>query len=116
MLYSKIDLTGDGDYLTIGETWFLHRRRKNMNQIEFAEKLGWSVRYVKRLEADQTPMPQSGIAKEQLPAHERATIYRRRTNTTQAEIAATLGCSRAWVNKMEKGLVSADRLIEYWEV
>lgn len=101
--------------MTIGETWYLRRRRLGVSQLEFATITKWPVSYVKKLEADETPFIKPGI-KAPIKSHERCVIYRRRTKQTQRQVAKTLGVSRAWINRMENGSEDCSRLIEYWEV
>ena len=115
MKFSRIDLTGEKDYLTIGETWFLRRRRLGLSQLDFASTVKWPISYVKQLEADELDLIKPGV-KAPLKSYERCVIYRRRTKQTQRQIAKALGVSRAWVNRMENGTENCDRLIEYWEV
>lgn len=43
-------------------------------------------------------------------------LYRKRSGKHQREVAAELGITRYWVNRMEQGEANPDRLIEYWEV
>lgn len=51
-----------------------------------------------------------------LEDHERCLVYRMRSGgVTQGTIAAALGRSRLWVNKMEQGQVRCDDLLYYWE-
>lgn len=42
-------------------------------------------------------------------------LYRRRAGKYQREVAAEMGISRLWINKMEMGDANPARLIEYWE-
>lgn len=115
MKFSRIDLSGEKDYLTIGETWYLRRRRLGVSQLEFASIVKWPIRYVKQVEADETPLIKAGI-KGAISTQEKCVIYRRRTKVTQKAVARALGVSRAWVNRMENGTEDCSRLVEYWEI
>lgn len=111
---SKIDLTGEGDYLTSGETALLQRRRWGMNQDQMAQKMGVSRRTYSRIERDEIDGAEPFNLRELKP-HEKCVIYRRRVGSSQQKVATELGVSRLWVHKMEAGVVSCDDLIFYWE-
>ena len=113
MRYSKIALTAEGDCLTSGETHLIWRRREGLNQSQAAEELGWSVKKYKQAERDVRDEEPRDIR--EVHHHERALVYRRRASQTQREVAAALGVSRLWVNRMERGLADCSPLIEYWE-
>ena len=50
----------------------------------------------------------------ELTVNEKCLILRRRLGKTQAEIGEIIGLSRFSVNQMERGIVKATKLIEYW--
>ena len=120
MRYSKIDLTDKGHYLTLGELLFLDRRRKGRNQDEQAAALGVTRHVYASFERDEaipdrTPIPGSvRQLRDGLTDSERCVIHRRRSGWTQREVAAAMQMSRLAINKMEKGVWKAARLLSYW--
>ncbi len=119
MQYSKIDLTGDRDYLTTGEMLLLTRRRWFKNQLEMAQMLKTSLSAYRDMEHDRAGPSEfaeaamSGFG--EIRHHERCFMYRRRCQKTQREVAADMGVSRLWVNRMERGLADCTELLCYWE-
>lgn len=103
--------------LTQGERHLLHRRRLGMSQKAQARALGVSLTAYSLLERDSERAPKELAAPDLGPLrdHERCLIYRKRSNTTQDEIAATLEVCRYTVQRMERGEVSCADLLEYWE-
>lgn len=98
------------------ENLYIWRRRKNMNQVEAADALGVTVDRYRAWETGEvtTAVPYRNAGKLSIP--EKCVLLRRRAGLTQREIAETLGCTRLWVNHMEKGTVPVDRLQEHWGV
>jgi len=124
MRSSKIDLSGDGDYLTHGEVLFLNRRRIGLNQDEMAVRRGLSRHRYAMLERDEEPIGKllpGGLTRSDLrlakglQPHEKCVVYRRRTGKLQRDIAADLDVSRVWLNRMETGTVDPTLLLCYWE-
>jgi len=114
MQYSPITLTGEGDCLTAGELYFVERRRWEMNQLEMANVLEVSRSSYARVERDELELddiPDIG----ELRDVEFCVLMRRRAGMTQAEVALGMGCSRAWVNKMENAVVNCETLTRYWK-
>jgi DNA-binding XRE family transcriptional regulator len=109
--------------LTPSERLILARRRMGFNQQEMAALLGIAPFTYGRMERGEVPLDYDKIDQHKLPLEEalspseKAHFYRLRSDPTvgQSKIAEDLGVSRIWVNRMERGLVSADRLVQYWE-
>lgn len=125
MRYSKIDLTGRGDYLTAGECLFLNRRREGLNQDEKAEIFRMSRHMYAAIERDEISsnsascwaIPRSALSlRGGVKDHERCVILRRRAGPShrQRDVATVLGVSRLWINKMETGQEDCTRLLSHW--
>jgi hypothetical protein len=46
--------------------------------------------------------------------NERCVLLRLRNSLTQRNVADRLGCTRLWVNRMERGLAPCRQLVEFW--
>lgn len=66
-------------------------------------------------ERDQLYVRRLSAKVEDLRNHERCYLYRRRLSLTQEQVAESMGVSRYWLNCMERGKASADKLIAFWE-
>lgn len=99
---------------TRGESLLLHRRRKNLNQIEAAKEYDVHVDKYRDWEADRRLDDQPRHHLGELKPHEVCYLLRRRAGKTQREVAAALGCTRLWLIKMESGNAPVERLREYW--
>jgi DNA-binding XRE family transcriptional regulator len=110
-------------HLLPSERLILARRRMGFNQPEMAALLGIAPFTYGRMERGEVPLDHDKIDQHLLPIaadlspSEKAHFYRLRSDPPvgQSQIAKDLGVSRIWVNRMERGLVSADRLVQYWE-
>lgn len=98
---------------SLGELLFLWRRRKNLTQREAARRLKVSVDTYREWEADQRDGQPKKLLKD-LTTAETCVLRRRRSGLTQKEVAAELGLTRVWVNRMEKGLADPEALKAYW--
>lgn len=101
-----------------GERLRLHRRRLKMSRKQLAAELKLSRYSIGEMEREERDIPEGLITwheEKDLRAHEKCWVYRTRSDKSQAEVAADLGVSRLWVNKMERGDVCCDTLIWYWE-
>ena len=111
---SKTILNEDNEtYLTAGETWLIHRRRRGMSQQEYAGVVNKTTRQIKVIEADEGNVRPRSITP--LEAHEKCFIYRRRMDLSQQDVADSLNISRAWVNRMERGEADCSRLVCFFE-
>lgn len=111
---------GELGRITAGEKLLLARLRAGETQAQTAERLGLSRKIYGLVEQDRrvltTVVPAAGsIGSRTIRPHERCLLYRRRAGWTQERVANDLDMSRWWVNQMERGLVSCDRLLWYWE-
>ena len=108
-------MAGNGELRTLnrGERLLIVRRRRKESQQEAATRYG-TTRFIygqwEREGIGPAVRDFSGL----LP-YERCLLYRRRAGYTQEQIAEELGYCRWWVNQMERGDVSCDELLWYWE-
>ena len=100
----------------LGGANLTRRRRLGWSQEAAAHHYLVPVLTYSKWERGQIDCPKKVAPLKNLKPHERAIIYRRRAGLRQADIAASLGCSRYWVHRMETGIENADNLILYWEV
>ncbi len=103
--------------LSTGESLLVHRRRLGETQ-EHAAKRCHTTRYIYgQIERDvivngvALPCP----AVMHLEPFEWCLLKRLRTGIIQAEVARRIGCSRHWLNKMERGLAPDGALVKYWK-
>lgn len=101
---------------TKGESLFIARRRKNINQSEAAEHFGVHVDIYREWEADRRVKDQPWQRLGNLKFHEVCVILRRRKKWTQLQLADRIGCTRLWVVQMEAGEAPADRLRDFWRI
>lgn len=104
--------------LSLGEMVRLYRRRMGFSRAQLGAELKETKYWVGDVERGTREMPRERITwhgDRNLTGAERCWVMRTRCGRSQAEVAADLGVSRLWVNKMERGLVNADTLIWYWE-
>lgn len=101
---------------TRGESLFIARRRKGLNQIDAAAARGVHPDVYRAWETDQRTHDQPYQRLGALQLNEVCVVVRRRAKKTQREVAKALGCTRVWVNRMETGMEPAERLREYWGV
>ena len=100
--------------MTYAERLVLHRRRLGMNQDEYAARLGVGWRDVMDAEHGRKNLgPVALVPSTPLP-HEWCFLQRRRRGLRQSEVAVLVGCSRPWLNRMEKGLEDCEKLVGYW--
>jgi DNA-binding XRE family transcriptional regulator len=101
---------------TNAEKLFLMRRRQGLSQLDMAKALGISPFAYGMLERGEVAVAQHSVSLSgPLSDAERCVLMRRRAGFTQKRVAKELGCSRAWVNKMERGEAKIDELLWYWE-
>jgi hypothetical protein len=104
--------------MTYGEQMLLDRRFSFRTQVETAQRLEMPVKKYRALEqrSDHRKIPLGfrTYRWSDLLDHDRCFILRRRSKMTQAQVADALGCSRVWVNLMERGEVPCQRLVEFW--
>lgn len=102
--------------LTPHEKLRLWRRRLGLSQEEAGRRFGVSGWTFGEMERGDQPAPSyAWRGPFALLEHERCLIYRLRAGKEQQEVADGLGVSRVWVNRMERGEESCDRLVWYWE-
>lgn len=101
---------------TKGESLFLARRRAGINQVEAAQRHGVHVDKYREWEADERTKDQPWARLGALKINEVCVLLRRRAGITQRQLAETMGCTRLWINQMERGEAPADRLREHWGV
>lgn len=100
--------------MTYAERLVLHRRRLGMNQDEYAAMQGVGWRDVMDAEHGRKNLgPVALVPSKPLP-HEWCFLQRRRRGLRQSEVAVLVGCSRPWLNRMEKGLEDCEKLVGYW--
>ena len=111
--YRNVKGLGKLGYLTGGERLWLRRRRRGQSQPEAARAAGIKTGTYKKFERDAAAGPLVVI--HEIEPGERAAVHRRRSGLTQQAVARRLGVSRIWVNRMERGLEKADKLLSFWE-
>lgn len=99
-----------------GESLYIHRRRRGLNQVEAAATYGVHPDIYREWEADKRTKGQPWRNNGKLKINEVCVLMRRRAALTQRALAATLGCTRLWVVQMENGEAPADRLRDHWRV
>lgn len=104
--------------MELREKLFIWRKRLDKNQAAMAEELGLSVREYLAVEQGLSAFEPSGLEGVQgtLTDRERCVLARRRAGLTQRKVAEALGVHRVSVVQMEGGLISCERLMEYWSV
>ncbi len=108
--------------LNDAELLLLSRRRAGLRQSVMAASLGVGMRQYRRWEEGVDAVPHSTAVLAGIPAVEasgltdleKCVILRVRTGITRAKLARKIGVSPTWVTQMERGLVSGERLVEYW--
>jgi DNA-binding transcriptional regulator YiaG len=99
--------------LTTGERILIDRRRQGLNQTAAAatyELSEWQFRQCEADESDIISPPALG----RLQPNEACMLMRRRAGMKRTELAAKLGISGWWLTRMERGEISADRLVTFW--
>lgn len=102
--------------LTSAEKVFAHRLASGKTQKQAARKWGVSFWVYRSWEENPNAVPErveEAISKLDVAAS-RYIILRRRHGMTQSDLAVEIGCSRQWVNRMERGLECDDALRDYW--
>lgn len=92
-----------------GERLHIARDRVNMSQRDRARALG-EPRWEYQLREQAMDSPEEMI----LTPFEWCRLMRWRSALSQGAIASAAGVSRAWLNKMERGLEPCDILLSYW--
>jgi len=112
------------DKLSVGEQLFLARRRVRETHQQAAKRWGVCGEVYLNWENDRPARLRPNM--EKLPTlsphpNESCVIARRRWNLKhpkdkvgQARLGEILGVSRIWIYRMERGLESCDRLVQYW--
>lgn len=97
------------------EALYIQRRRLQISQAERAAQLKIPEYLYVDYENEKRDVPKKLVPKmHKLSDIEECVLKRRRCHMTQDEVAVELGLSRLWVNRMEKGIEPADRLIAFW--
>lgn len=104
---------GELGRLSNSERLLIDRRRRGEIQGQAARRLGTTHFMYGKWERGRVEGPRVKIPA--LRVHELCLLYRRRVGCTQAHVARTLRCCRWWINQMERGEVSCDELLWYWE-
>lgn len=101
---------------TKGESLFIWRRRKGLNQVDAAAEFNTSSDTYREWEAGRRThdLPRQHLG--QLKPHEVCVLMRRREKLTQLQLATAMGVTRLWINRMETGQVPLDRLRDHWGV
>lgn len=100
--------------LTNGETLFLRRRRQGESQSQAAKRFNISRVSYNRWEVDAVPSMSKRERIMKLEPHELCSLYRRRNQLSQEEVADMSGLTRWLVNQKEVGRVNADDLLACW--
>lgn len=98
------------------ERLIIWRNRKQLSQVDAASAQGVSVDQWRDWEAGRRTHDVPQKYPKEIAAYERALIARRRAGVRQKDVAALLGVSRLWVNRMERGLAPPERLVDHWGV
>jgi DNA-binding XRE family transcriptional regulator len=107
---------GELEKLTSAEKLIIHRRRLGLTQGQAAERYGMSYNAYGALERGTVEMEPATVPKiNDLKAHEKCFLYRRRAGMSRAKVAEELGRSCQWVTEMERGRVDCTELVCYWE-
>ena len=104
---------GELERLSNCEQLLIDRRRRGETQPQAAKRLGTTPFMYGKWERAVVNGPSVKVG--MLKPYERCLLYRRRAEKTQAEVAEHLERCRWWVNQMERGEVSCDTLLWYWE-
>ena len=99
--------------LTKSEKLYLNRKRNNLTQAQMAHKCGVGLTKYSAMEL--------GLIEVEFKVYdlkptkvEEFVLLRRRKGKTQTDLASELGYTKAWINKIEKGLAKTDLLERYW--
>ncbi len=110
-------ITNEELKLTPGEELLIWRKRQDWNQIKAAKHYKVSVFTYKLAEYDKTDkFEYAPIHIYPLEPHEKCLIYRKRSGIKQKDLTLQVGCGVYWLRLQEKGKVSADRLLNWWEM
>lgn len=98
------------------EHLLLSRLRSGLKQPEWGRRYGVSARVYREYENGRRPVPEDWSLPPLGTIHqyERYIILRERSGKTKAQVASEIGCSRHWVEQMERGEVSFLKLAQYW--
>lgn len=99
--------------LTAGERVLIKRRRRNLSQAEAAQAENMSLHDWLQMENDEST---GGPAIGPLAVHEQCFMLRRRAGLTAAAVAKTIGVSRYWLSRMERGTAPVDTLAAHWDI
>lgn len=106
---------GQLERLSVGERLLIDRRRRGESQGEAAKRQYISHFTYGQAERDFKRANTLAPIIKRLQPHERCLLYRRRVGRTQDDVAKELGVCRWWLNQMERGKVSCDALLWFWE-
>lgn len=98
--------------LTDGECLLIARRRRGESQAEAARRHGVSYQIYSAWELGLETPPPAEVG--ELKTHERSYILRRREGRRQRDVARDMGVCPYTLRKMERGLVDAGPLMDYW--
>ncbi len=99
------------------EAFIINRKRQNLKRKQIAKLAGITTSGYTSLEKEQYNKNYKHILTpiiKDLTEAEELTILRKRHGITQEQLAEEVGCTRLWVNKMEKGLVNTFLLRRFW--
>jgi len=107
------------DDLTPGETLYIWRTRKGLDQEQAAETLGTSYRVYGKWERDESAAqsPKSVRVKARPSKLETCILLRRRAGMKQRELASKMLCSTGWIKVLESGRSDYEEsLYDFWNV
>ena len=99
--------------VTIGEDYFIRRRRLKFKQSQMADKYGLNLQRYKEIENLNTL--RIGGSEMRLSNLEWCVIQRRRCGWTQPQLAKLMDVSRQSVLMMEMGHTTPKKLLYFWD-
>lgn len=85
------------------------------NQTQAANYFKVSLFKFKLAEYDKAPDFKYKKLKFTLRPEEKCLLYRKRSKKSQSQIAKELDIGRYWLRLQETGIVSPEKLLQYWE-
>lgn len=100
--------------LTLGERWFIERRRCLLTQVEQASDMDIPLAAYRALEGGTLKFSMPKLKLGKLDPREACTIMRHRKGWSTQDLADRIRVSRYWITRMERGDAPVDTLVAYW--
>jgi len=101
--------------IPVAERLCIERRRAGRSQTEAAKRYGLTLYRYRQWESCKDEAPEGAASSvTKLDPFEECFLSRLRAKISASEMANIVGCSRWWLTQMERGRVSAQKLVDCW--